>query len=489
MLLGEFLSRLEGVYKSIDVRIAAVKSIDIWHNALMVIRFSCMPYEEIKKQQNVLESKWGKVHTDNFEIEMQAFPFKNLESLSQRLNDGKWSLLEIDKSEEDLIIGRGIDLLVLEGRFEKYGYTRRDSIVWPCFEATAGLNLVLEITSGESGKYCSLLDNDKLQSEVKSKTVIDVYTLISELLEVDFHKNLNFDFIVNAPFYAIIENVDFVGQKCKIQVNFHKDIKALAVSAVVRRGERDDTPLRDKARSLIKPEEAEELGEHMRLWKKEFDLLNATSSDYLSCNLIQTEPSALDIEKPSYSTQIIRYLESKEPAHVPLLAVFSRFCSLDQLEKYLTRPGEIRPPSPKKVSSAFEGFVLWVLGLCGFHSVWLGWTEHETLKEGKIEHLRLDILAYYERRNTLLLVQCTIGRPDQDIDIVNSIKQKICTETFKDTNIQIRGFIFSSQLVVDSAKQLGEKGGVKIFGGVDIKNILNCIKKGNMRDALAYFGF
>ena len=204
---------------------------------------------------------------------------------------------------------------------------------------------------------------------------------------------------------------------------------------------------------------------------------------------MQTAPALLDIEKPSFPTQISRFLERKKPAKAPLVTAFSSFCSLDELEEYLTKPGEIQPPSPKKPSSAFEGLISWILGLCGFQSVWLGWTEHETLKEGKIEHLRLDILAHYEKENTLLLVACTIGRPDQDIDVVNSIRQKLYAHVFKDTSVQIRGFIFSSQPSVDVAKQLGEKVGVTIFGAEDIKDILNCLRTGKMADALAYFGF
>ena len=474
MTLGDFLNKLEGVCKSIDIRIAAVKSTDIWQNALTVIRFSYMEAQDLRKQQEELGERWRKVQTSNFRIDMQAWAFEFLETLySQFLNEGKFLLLGESK---DMQLGRSIDLLSLKGRFERHGYTRKTDHSWPCFEAY-------------DGKYCDELDNPQLQSEVKSQTHFDLYTLISEILEVDFHRNLGLDLIVNAPFYALIENVDFTGQKCKIRVKFHKDIKALAVNAIVRRGEGNGTPVMDKADSPINLEEAGELDEHMRLWTKEFDLPKATPADYLSWNLIQTEPATLDIEKPSFSTQISRFLESKKPAKAPLVAAFSRFCNLDKFEEYLAKPGEIQPPSPNKPSSTFEGLISWILGLCGFQSVWLGWTEHETLKEGKIEHLRLDILAHYEKENTLLLVACTIGRPDQDIDAVNSIRQKLYADVFKDTSIQIRGFIFSSQPSVDVAKQLGDKVGVIIFGAEDIKGMLNCLQTGKMADALGYFGF
>ncbi len=477
MKLTDFLKRLEGVYKSIDIRIAAAKSDDRWHNALTVVRFSYLEPKDVEKQQKELEDRWTKIQTSNFTVELQAWPLATLEVLSDLLREGKWELFKDSSgSGQDLQFGRGIDFLSVEGILEHHGYTRRENHSWPCFEAS-------------DGKHCSLLDNEPLQSEVKSQTYMDLYPLISELLEVDFNLGSGFDFIVNAPFYAVIENHDFAGQRCQMQVKFHKDIKALAVSAIVRRGEGVNTPIRDKANSSVKLDEAEKLDENMRIWTKEFDLLKAMPSDYLWVSLIQTEPSALDIEKPPYPTQIGRLLEAKKPAKAPLVAAFSRFCSLDKLEQYLTKPGEIQPPLPNKPSSAFEGIVSWILSLCGFQSVWLGWTEHETLKEGKVAHLRLDILAHYEKQNTLLLVACTIGRPDQDIDMVNSIRQKLYADVFKDTSIQIRGFIFTAQPSVDVAKDFGKKVGVTIFGAEDIRGILNCLKTGKLADASAYFGF
>jgi hypothetical protein len=476
MTLCDFLDRVEGVYKSIDLRIAAAKAYGgIWHNCLTVVRFSCKEAQELEEQQKKLESQWGRVQTNNFRIKLQVFPFVVLDFLSEYFRDGKWLLQYPD--EADVQFGQSVDLLSLEGRLTKDGYTVRNIDSWPYFEAFVG-------------EHSLLLRNERLQSEVKSQTLFDLYPLIRELLEVDFSRDTQFDLIMAAPFYAHIEYCDFGEQRCKIQIKFHKDIKDLAVTATVRRGDQDNTLLKDKASFTIGLEQSEESGEYMRLWTREIELLNATPADYLWVNLIQTKPTGLDIERPSFPTQISRFLESKKPAKNPLLAAFRQFCSEDELESYLTKPGAIQPPSPKKPSSAFEGSVLWVLGLCGFQSVWLGWTEHETLKEGKIEHLRLDILAYYEKENTLLLVACTTGRPDQDIDIVNSIKQKLYAEVFKNTSTQIKGFIFSSQPSVDVAKQFGEKAGVKVFGAEDIRGILNYVREGDTARALSdYFGF
>lgn len=476
MSLQDFLDRIEGVYKSIDLRIAATKVGDTWQNALTVVRFSYGEPKELKKQQETLETRWGKVKTSNFRIDMQAWPIATLDTLETRLNEGLWLLF--DEHVDDLQFGRSINLLSFEGRFEKYGYTTRGIRSWPCFEAL-------------DGEHCRLLDEEQLQAEVKSQTLLDPYTLISELLEVDFAPHTSLNLIVAAPFYAAIGNVDFGEQRCKIQVKFHKDIKALAVSAIVQRGDQgENAPLRDRARSTIDLEGAEELDEYMRLWTKQLELLNATPADYLAVSLIQTEPTALDIEKPSSPTQISRFLESKRPEKAPLVAACRRFLTEDKLEQYLTKPVEAPWPykkGSKDAADTFELAVAWLLGLCGFNTVWLGQTKHEILKEDKVTRFSIDILASHrESENLLLLIGCTVGSPNnKDIDNLKSVRRILQDEVFKDTQLQVKPFVFSA------APELGnkERDSVKVLDGDDIRGVLSHIRQGKIQRALnKYFG-
>ena len=473
MTLEDFLKRLEGVYKSVDVRFAAVKSNDTWHNALTVVRFSYEDSQDLKKQQEVIEDKWGKVQTKSFRIQMQPWAIEFFLD-GYFFNEGK---LLLPGEREDVQLGRSIDLLSLKGKFDRYGYTRRETDSWPCFEAI-------------NGEYCYNLDNKQLQSEVMSQTLINVYSLISELLEVDFHKGLGLDLIVNAPFYAMIEDVDFAEQKCKVQVKFHKNIRALAVSAIVRRGDRDESPVMDKASSPIKLDATEKLDEDMRLWREEFDLLNATPAQYLSVSLIQTEPPALDIEKPSFPTQISRFLESKKPVKALLVTAFSRFCDLDELEEYLVKPAQTQPfkSGRRDASATFEFAVAWLLGICGFNIVWLGQTKHEVLKENNVTRFSLDMLAsHQESKNLLLLIGCTIGSPnDRDIDNLKSIRRVFQDEVFKDTQLHVKPLIFSAAPELASK----ERDGVKVLDGDDIRGILSQLKHGEIKRALnQYFGY
>ena len=472
MSLQDFLDRLEGVYKSIDIRAATAKSNDIWRNALTVVRFSCKKPEEVKEQQKELERRWGKVSTANFRIALASWPIKELDLLCQSLVEG------YSGTKESPDWGRSIDLLSLKGRFGEYGYTRREIRSWPGFEAL-------------DGEHCRLLDEEQLQAEVKSQTLLDPYTLICELLEVNFSKGISLDLIVAAPFYAAIEDIDFGGQRCKIQVKFHKDIKALAVSAIARRGDQENAPLRDRSGLTINLEESEGLDEYMRLWTRQIELLNATPADYLSVNLIQTEPTALDIEKPSFPTQISRLLESKRPEKAPLVAACRQFLTEDALEQYLTKP--VEAPSPykggrKDSSATFELAVAWLLGLCGFNLVWLGLTNHESLKEDKVARFSIDILAsHHQSENLLLLIGCTVGTPNnKDIDSLKSVRKILQDEAFKDTQLQVKTFVFSA------APELGnkERDGVKVLDGDDIRGILSHIRRGEIQCALnRYLGY
>jgi len=467
MTLKDFLDRVEGVYKSIDLRIVAAKSNDVWQNVLTVVRFSCKEVEELEDQQKELEARWGKVQTENFRMELQAFTFFALQFLCEQFNEGKWFFF----GDGDVQFGRSIAPLSLDGRFEKYGYMRREVDTWPYFEACVG-------------EHSPLLKDERLQSEVKSQTIYDVYTLIRELLEVDFSSGLSLDFIVAAPFYAFIEHVDFAEQRCKIQVRFHKDIKALAVSAIVRRGDQENAPVSDKASSTFSALESEESGEYMRLWTGEFELLNATPADHLYVNLIQRQPTALDVDVER--DRISRLLELKKPAKEPLLAAFQRFCTLDELEEYLKNP--IQAGLVKKDASAtFELAVAWLLGLCGFNIIWLGQTKHEAMKEDKATRFSVDILAYYQAENTVLLVGCTIGIPrDDDIDNMKSVQRALLDEVFKDTQPQVMPCIFSAAPALSSK----DRDGVRLLDTDDIRGILNYVRQGDIPHAISdYFGF
>lgn len=472
--LNDFLRHVEGVYKTLDIRIAAVKHNDAWQNALTVIRFSCMENRDIKNQQEQLASKWKPVDTESFRVEMFSWSFKSLNVLCREyLKQGKMACTGGIGSVQ---IGRIIDLFSLQGDFEGYGYTKREAEPYPLFEII-------------DGSHCALLQEEQLQNEVKSKTLVDPYSLIRELLEVDFHRNLNFDIAVSAPFYAHIEHWDFGEQRCKVQVKFNKDIRGLAISAIVRRGNSNEAPLRDRAHSTISLEESEELGEYFRLWRKELDLLNATPNDYLSVSLIQTVPKALDIHTPSYSTQIKQILESKRPENEPLLAAFRRFCSLDELEKYLNNPEKATPfnRSKKDASATFELAMGWLLSLCGFEVIWMGQTKHEFMQEGTVKRLSVDILAYYEAENNLLLVGCTVGIPnDKDVDNVKSLRKVLLEEVFEGTQIQVSSFVFSA------VPELSNKArdGVHVLDRDDIRGILNYVREEDIPRALStYFNF
>ena len=474
MTLREFLDRVEGIYKSIDLRVVAVRTNDTWQNALTVVRFSYKEVKELEEQLQELEAKWGEVQTENFRIQLQAVIFDALQFLCEQFNEGKLFFFR----DGDVQFGRSIDLLSVEGIFRDYdyGYAKGEADPYPFLEAFVG-------------EHSPLLKDERLQSEVKSQTLCDLYPLVRDLLEVNFSRDTPFDFVVAAPFYARIEHRDFGEQSCKIRIKFHKDIKALAVTAIVRRGDRDDTPLRDKARCTISLEQSEELGEYMRLWTRETELLNATPADYLWVDLIQAKPTALDIEKSSFPMQISRFLESKKPAKNPLLAAFRQFCNLDELEEYLTKPTQAKPFKKGRgdPDGTFEQGVVWLLGLCGFDTVWLGQTKHEVMKEERTTRFGVDILAYNKVEKTVVLVGCTIGVPkSEDVDNLKSVRKVLLDEVFKDVQIAVKPLVFSA------APELGnkEREGVKLFDASDIRCILNYVRQGEIARALSdYFGF
>lgn len=453
MTLKDFLDPVEGVYKSVDLRVVAVRTDDTWQNALTVVRFSCKEVEELEEQQKELEARWDRVKTENFKIELQAILFVTLQFLCEQFNEGRWFFFGGD----DVQFGRSIDLLSLEGEFRGVRYTKEDIPGWPCFEA-------------QDGQHCALLGERNLQREVKAETGIDVYELISELLEIRFSPHLGFDLVVDAPFYSLVEYVDFAAQRCEARVRFHKDVSDLAVSVFARQRGSSGSLVAPPQRIPVSASEAQELDEDFRLWTGFAELPDAMRYDYLFVELMQTKPTGLDID--SHFKPISQYLEAKKPESNPLLSAFRPFCRDEEFEKQLTRPQEAKEPQ-----RAFEEAVSWLLALCGFRTIKLAGTQHEILREAaKVTRFSVDTLAYMDQE-PVLLVECTIGDPLNDIDKLNSLRWTVLDQAFKRTNVQVRPVIFSAAPRVDTAKEMGKGAGVKVLGGDDIRNILACIKQ------------
>ncbi len=453
--VSDIIDCMKNAYKSIDLRIAAGKEDDKWHNGLTVIRFSYQDKKSVENKIKGIESRIGEVKTDNFFISHHIFAFNELEELLSQFRAGK---INLDDTEIDL--GRSINLLSLKNHFSSHRLTRKLD-EWN----------VLEVFDGGHSEIF-----EKAEKEIRSLGFSDIYDPINEWLEMsDFSGGTSVNIVVSAPFYAIIKDVDFEGQTAEVKIKQHENLNDLILHLLLRKKDHSGAI---KLRSSFDMDKngIRELNGNFKLWEKNVELPSATTDDFLIIKLAQKELSEVD----SFRKPINDFIKIKEPAMVPFFSTFSRFCGEEDFIKHLTQPQEIeikgiRGLKGMQPQHVFERAVSWLLNLSGFPSVKLD--EYEKLRERKVEHGSVDILAYNKNKNQLLLVNCTLGIPKpNEIDSYNSVKTVLYDELFKGTSLQIISIIFSAKREISLMKDEGGRVGVRIFGLDDIEKILKYIK-------------
>jgi hypothetical protein len=446
---------MKDAYKSIDLRIAAGKENDKWHNGLTVIRFSYESVEDLQSRIRERGSRIGEVKTDNFFISHHIIPFEEFNKLQSQLQQGKIKL-----GDAEIDFGRSVDLLSLQDRFPtRHQYTRKTE-EWP----------FLEVFNGD---HSEIFRRENLEKEIRTLGFTNVYDPINVLLEIGFGSGITFDIVLHAPFYGIIQNVDFEGQTAKIKVKFHEKVSDLILHVFLRERNHYETIKAkhsfDMDKSVIR-----ELNGVFKLWKKEVELPNATVNDYLFVNLVHKELG----EICDFSKSIEDFVKCKKPSVTPMFSTFSRFCSEEEFKKHLVQPHKlkIKGMGPEDV---FERAILWLLSLSGLCSIKLDAYEKLREKETKVERGSVDILAHHKIKDQLFLVNCTIGIPkEEDIDRLKSIRKWFYEELFKGTNLQITPVIFSAEREVKLMKERGASSGIRVFDSEDIENILINIKNG-----------
>jgi len=508
--LNEFLKNVEGVYKSVDVRVASILGAENWQNALTVLRFSYLSIDDVTSKLKGLEDRWGKIDGRNFQIKLTSLDYdtflkicetaqhvvysagspasdseKMYESLFDKVRDIPVNVFEALESiltkewspatiQYWTIARPFVRLLETSGAFRERAGLVREAQEWPCLEI-------------HSGAHAQLLDDGKVQSHVRGETGFDLYDVIRELLEVDFQPNSAFNVLIYAPFYARRESVDFSAQTCEVQVKFHEKIPNLIANIVVRNWRQTHGPIVDKGTLAIEANQSQPLDERMMLWKGKAELPNAGARDHLYVDLAQKK-TGLVIQQLG-PLEIKQLLDNKSPMLNPLLAAFQQFCLKDDFEKYLSRPDYtdrlILANKWNKATTTHEQAVGWLLDLCGFQTIWLGATKHEHFKapSGRTRG-GVDILAYLAAKNLLFLIDCKAAKPkDDDFDTLRRIMRELGENVFKGTSVEIKSAVFVSETELGAAKQKGLDKGVKVLDADDIRQMFNLVYQGEVQKA------
>jgi len=481
--LQEITEAFGATYGSIDIRTAAIRLNESWINILTVVRVSHQSAQNLKANQNNLKSLHVLPDLDNFQVFLSSRPFSDWPSFCNELKTAG----RFKHDDTEIMLTGPIDI------FSKTGYLGRHHNVlreipdgdWPTCEIS------FEYSPKDSerlgfGNRATLLNDRKLTQRISQFGHSSVFDAIDAFMEFTntFTQNSSLEFHVSLPVFAAIDSVvvNPVEKTLQAKARFHKSLPSPQLFAVCKDSPLN-TGLRPKATLQLQLASAHP-GEILQPEPDNFRSVfasvplpsNILISDYVEVKIVST------LGDVDARTDRLFSLRPAEHVH-PFFHALKAFCPETEFRSSLIHPQARQLPrtQPWKVQDYFERAVCWFLSSFAFAPAMLG--EHETLRTAgsKFQRGSLDILAFNESRNQMLLVGCTLNAPkDEDFSNLMTRRSILLEEIFAESTVHLRPVIFTGLKNFQSywepvASEFNFGFAIPIFDGSRIEAALDLI--------------
>jgi len=457
LTVGELVECIRPLFKTIDLRVVALRDGTRWVNGLTTIRLTRFSRDDVVKTHQLLTSKWGQIDLRGIRVLLEAIDFGEWERVIEGIKQGDSAIMGLS-----LEYPEPVDICTLE----LHGYGMQPEDHWP---------FCIGLATKREAVHWEQFDADL----IRERRGLTTLQLINALLGLqDFTRNNSTQFLIGIPIYSSIRSHDFSGAGCEIDAEFHEDLKGLILTIFTSIG--DSTQVRDCRVVELVSNDSSDIGNGLRRMKKTIHL-DAMEHDKLNLKLLHT-PTAYEIES---KTQPVRYYLERHKAPVdPLLSIFPCFCNYDDLESYLTSPTSDLAKSAGVaggVQGLFEHAVTWLLTLMGFRAMRLGGTAHERLHSNPMS--TVDIVGFGDQAKLIVLAGCTIADPpDADFDKLIRSRDEL-TELLKGTDSIMAPVLFTP-LRVTVGKDRGKQYGIRVLDCDDMHLIMNLLRQNDRSRAV-----
>ena len=415
---------LSGPYRSIDLRTASVKTGDPWEAVVSTLRMSRLAAGDLKRQHEQIFSKWGKVRTEGFSIDLEAREIKNEDRehtsrLLEQCDDGdSWTRLD-DPAASPLV--------------------SEDD--WPA------IMIFKPLEAGTGTRLRKPLDIAGEELLLRSGTFSSAYDAINVFLDmVKINEHSPLGLYVKAPVYARIASLDVGSSAVSVATTYDSNFGPFRLSVVVR--DREGRPKASRNFDFEKPGEGSDSGGFCTRG----DIISEISLDYYdNVGVILYGPSSM-VTLDDRHVDIGGFRAHKQSLERPLASIFPHFCNWDELQSLLT----------SKTAQTHEHAVSALLALIGLHSIQLGKASHERY-DGSAD-VTVDVLAYWDvPPRTVFLVGCTTGDPKaSDLNSLTRAATRVGQDIQKPAN-QAHSFLRCPS----SSQQKGSRRNRYQAGGCD----------------------
>jgi len=445
-------------FKSIDLRVVAVKPEDQWKNVIASVFLSNKSQKEVQSNQQQERDKLSS--TGKFRILFACYPFKRLSNLFKQVEKGE---VEINRGP---ITFRELNPFEL----------RVDSFLPSYLKGMKEWKLIGSQTKAneENRKSVwSIIDDQNGHARLLGYK--DIYELIRETLRIkEFDRGKPQDLVIGVPMPARIVNTSLVNSTVKVKIKKIVSLSDLQLNISSSRVKPHTQyyEIVSRTTDLVKGCKRSSTRNFCYVTNS-IQFADLRPHDFIDVELIHRQVPTLRMDKTRLQAPL-------ENAVEPFARTLNAFCSVEIFKERLLNPercaeGRIRP------NTIFENAVAWLLSLAGFCVLPLG-KRFEKLKilETDYEVGSIDMIAYRENEY-LLLIDCDTSIPDRKkIQSMTLVKKHLEPLQDKHQRPYIASIIFSPRECTGiSVDPLA----VKIIERHRIKRIFEEVMKGNLEQA------
>jgi hypothetical protein len=421
----ELIEVLGETYQSIDIRVATIREKEKWVCGVAVIRLSYEDPGTVRQRFLDVTRSYTEVGTKHFRIVFDVRPFADWQIVCDECGAG---LLHIGDIDVHLEQGINVPELASEIRQDPSGVRPVDCISWPGVFVSVG-------------RSAAGLGEEPLIREIGPLGYSFPLEAVNELcgVNVTHGQNPGAEFYLSAPVFCQLENVVLrpSDKRLEATIRKHNAISGLSVALILRGQTFAMNESASYRRAVTRFAVVEEAGTLQKLLAEASELPQIPLDKWVEVKLVHSKLGEI--------RQFIQTADNFIPAveRNVLREALKCFCSEQELSRLLVQPYE-RKSATLKTSAAFELHVCWLLSLCGLSTILLGEYEHVFATQTNIPRGSIDVLAARTHGNTLLLVSCTLGPPnEQDFGNLLNMKGILERAAFEGTSVGVLPVLFT----------------------------------------------
>jgi hypothetical protein len=460
-----FLREFSDVYKTLDLRVAAVQHGGQWDLVAASAHLRIIPSEAATQDFQSLAEQFGLIDSPVFRIVQHCLPIAEAQQFFDTLTGGEL----IVNGAFRIKLSQPHDVLSIAGHARlDYQNPKR----WPSIEVRR------EISKNENVTRL-LLNDPTVLRDAELAGYEYPYVAVGKLLDIDYSQSSDAGWIwveCDIPVRLLQPIAARHGDELKLTLRAESDPSIQDVACTVRRT-RSGGPVVQQSVVQLTVIDGER-GEFVP-WTGELRT-RLEQADQLTLEALSRQVGRL------YSIRVKPLdLLPREQAN-PLLVALEAFCPAEQIRLLLEEPQKAQFELPNKnPAKLFEVSVQWLLTTLGWRAIWLH--SYERIKNANVEIGAVDCLAYREDENVLLLVNCSLAAPDPgELHRQENLTTWLRKQLFSDSRIVVCSALFSASHRPEITQKQAYGSGVRVLFKEDVDELLQAARAGRKLDYSKY---